>query len=106
MVAVIGGAHPASIALHAALGFDEIGRMTGSGFKHGRWLDTMLMQRELGDGNSTDPDPSTYPGTLFRRLKGWAPHFSTSFSDLLNTFSTCCRSWPRLRITPWVLTTE
>jgi L-amino acid N-acyltransferase YncA len=65
MVAVIGGAHPASIALHQALGFSEIGRMTGSGFKQGRWLDTMLMQRELGDGNSTDPDPACYPGTLF-----------------------------------------
>jgi L-amino acid N-acyltransferase YncA len=65
MVAVIGGAHPASIALHAALGFDEIGRMTGSGFKHGGWLDTMLMQRELGDGTGTPADLSRYPGTLF-----------------------------------------
>jgi phosphinothricin acetyltransferase len=64
MVAVIGGAHPASIALHSALGFYEVGRMTGSGFKHGSWLDTMLMQRELGDGNTTDVDPSAYPGTL------------------------------------------
>ncbi|WP_018902264.1 GNAT family N-acetyltransferase [Rhizobium sp. 2MFCol3.1] len=65
VIAVIGGAHPASIALHASHGFEEIGRIKGSGFKHGRWLDTMLMQRVLGDGTSTDPDPSTHPATLF-----------------------------------------
>lgn len=65
MIAVIGGAHPASIALHASHGFEEIGRIKGSGFKHGRWLDTMLMQRVLGDGTSTDPDPDANPATLF-----------------------------------------
>lgn len=65
MVAVIGGAHPASIALHATHGFEEIGRIKGSGFKHGRWLDTMLMQRPLGDGVSSDPDLAAYPATLF-----------------------------------------
>ncbi len=65
MVAVIGGAHPASIALHATHGFEEIGRIKGSGFKHGRWLDTMLMQRPLGDGASGDPDLAAYPATLF-----------------------------------------
>jgi phosphinothricin acetyltransferase len=65
MIAVIGGAHPASIALHASHGFEEIGRIKGSGFKQGRWLDTMLMQRVLGDGTATDPDPSTDPATLF-----------------------------------------
>ncbi|APO76678.1 GCN5-related N-acetyltransferase protein [Rhizobium etli 8C-3] len=65
MVAVIGGAHPASIALHRALGFEETGLLKGSGYKHGRWLDTMIMQRPLGDGKDSDPDPSVYPGTLF-----------------------------------------
>ncbi|MGO8190162.1 hypothetical protein AB9F38_36450, partial [Rhizobium leguminosarum] len=39
--------------------------MKGTGYKNGRWLDTMFMQRALGKGMSTDPDPSTYPGTLF-----------------------------------------
>jgi phosphinothricin acetyltransferase len=66
MVAVVGGAHPASIALHAALGFEETGRLKGSGYKHGRWLDTMLMQRALGEGMISDPDLSAYPGTLFK----------------------------------------
>ena len=65
MTAVIGGANPASIALHRKAGFEEIGLMRGTGYKHGRWLDTMLMQRGLGEGMTTDPDPSAYPGTLF-----------------------------------------
>jgi phosphinothricin acetyltransferase len=60
MVAVIGGGteHPASVGLHAALGFHQIGVIEGSGFKHGRWLDTVLMQRALGPGNTTLPDDS------------------------------------------------
>jgi len=65
MIAVIGGASPASIALHLKTGFVEVGMMRGAGYKHGRWLDTMLMQRVLGEGMTTDPDPSAYPGTLF-----------------------------------------
>lgn len=67
MVAVIGGAeHKASIGLHERLGFEMIGIFKGSGWKHGRWLDTVLMQKQLGDGNATAPDPDTYPGTLHK----------------------------------------
>jgi phosphinothricin acetyltransferase len=66
MVAVIGGADPASIALHRSSGFEETGLLKGSGYKHGRWLDTMLMQRQLGEGTDTDPDPSAYPGSLYK----------------------------------------
>ena len=47
MVAVIGGAEPASIALHAACGFAEAGRLLGVGWKHDRWLDNVYMQRDL-----------------------------------------------------------
>jgi phosphinothricin acetyltransferase len=47
IVAVIGGAEPASIALHAALGFREAGRLKSVGFKFGRWLDSVYMQVEL-----------------------------------------------------------
>lgn len=65
MVAVIGGAHPASIKLHQKAGFVSSGMISGSGHKHGRWLDTVLMQRPLGEGKATDPDPDTYPGALF-----------------------------------------
>lgn len=67
MVAVIGGAHPASVALHRALGFAETGVLMGAGYKHGRWLDTALMQRELGDGVLSDPMPGRYPDTLYQR---------------------------------------
>ncbi|WP_433222258.1 N-acetyltransferase family protein [Dactylosporangium sp. CS-047395] len=38
----------ASAALHRRLGFTEAGRLTGVGRKHGRWIDTVLMQRALG----------------------------------------------------------
>ncbi|KQV35905.1 MULTISPECIES: GNAT family N-acetyltransferase [unclassified Rhizobium] len=67
MVAVIGGAHPASVALHRALGFAESGTLKGAGYKHGRWLDTALMQLELGDGLRTEPETGRYPDTLYRR---------------------------------------
>lgn len=55
MVAVIGGGHPASIALHVACGFQEVGRLTDTGFKKGQWLDTVFMQRSLGVGSKTPP---------------------------------------------------
>jgi phosphinothricin acetyltransferase len=47
MVAVIGGAEPGSIGLHAGLGFVEVGRLKQVGFKFGRWLDSVYMQLEL-----------------------------------------------------------
>jgi phosphinothricin acetyltransferase len=50
MVAVIGdsGSTP-SIRLHASCGFRMVGTLTNIGFKFGRWLDSVLMQRALGD---------------------------------------------------------
>ena len=57
MVAVIGDSGNApSIHLHARLGFERVGVMRSSGFKLGRWVDTVFMQRPLGDGESTLPD--------------------------------------------------
>jgi phosphinothricin acetyltransferase len=56
MIAVIGdSAQTASIAVHARAGFSHIGTLRAVGFKHGRWLDTVLMQRELGRGTATPP---------------------------------------------------
>lgn len=55
LLAVIGGGEPASIALHAACGFEMRGRMLGMGRKHGRWLDTVYMQLALGDGAGSPP---------------------------------------------------
>lgn len=57
MVAIIGNSeNSASIRLHARLGFRQVGVFESVGFKHGRWLDTVIMQRELGEGASTTPD--------------------------------------------------
>jgi phosphinothricin acetyltransferase len=48
MIAVIGDSgNAASIGVHRALGFREVGTLIGVGFKFGRWLDVMLMQRSL-----------------------------------------------------------
>lgn len=60
MLAVIGGSEPASVALHAALGFEPIGRMKSVGRKFGRWLDVDLMQLALGEGD--DAPPVSEPG--------------------------------------------
>ena len=38
----------ASVALHLRCGFTEAGRLAAVGYKHGRWVDTLLMQRALG----------------------------------------------------------
>lgn len=48
MIAVIGGAEPSSIALHAKCGFEQVGRLAQVGWKKERWLDTVYMQREIG----------------------------------------------------------
>jgi phosphinothricin acetyltransferase len=49
MIAVIGdSANTASIGLHAKLGFQPVGTLRAVGFKFGRWVDTVLMQRALG----------------------------------------------------------
>jgi L-amino acid N-acyltransferase YncA len=56
MMAVIGGGEPASVALHAKMGFEHAGRMRSVGRKFGRWLDTVYMQLELGEGDATPPD--------------------------------------------------
>ena len=50
MIAVIGDqANAGSIGLHASLGFRQVGLLRGVGFKFGRWLDVVLMQRTLAD---------------------------------------------------------
>jgi phosphinothricin acetyltransferase len=56
MVAIIGdsGNEP-SVKLHRACGFELVGIFRSIGFKHGRWVDTVLMQRPLGVGNLTLP---------------------------------------------------
>lgn len=57
MIAVIGNSgNEASINLHKSLGFSTVGTLKAVGFKHGRWVDTVLMQRALGSGSGTLPE--------------------------------------------------
>jgi phosphinothricin acetyltransferase len=55
MIAVAGGGEPASVALHASLGFTHTGTMRSVGRKFGRWLDTIYMQIALGAGDTMPP---------------------------------------------------
>jgi phosphinothricin acetyltransferase len=56
MVAVIGdSANLASIGVHRRTGFEMVGTLQNVGLKFGRWLDTVMMQRPLGEGASTIP---------------------------------------------------
>jgi len=56
MIAVIGdSAQAASIEVHRTLGFRMVGNFENVGFKFGRWLDSVLMQRDLGPGAKTMP---------------------------------------------------
>ena len=55
MLAVIGdSANAGSIGVHRALGFEPCGRLQSVGWKFGRWLDVVLMQRSLGAGATRD----------------------------------------------------
>lgn len=56
MIANVGNSENiGSISLHQSLGFGIIGTLKSVGFKHGRWIDTVLLQLELGDGDITLP---------------------------------------------------
>jgi L-amino acid N-acyltransferase YncA len=64
MVAVIGDSgNAASIGLHAACGFVLIGALPSIGYKFGRWVDSVFMQRALGEGSTTPPAPESAPAT-------------------------------------------
>lgn len=57
MVAVIGGSdNVASIKLHHKFGFRHTGTLNAAGFKFGRWVDSVLMQRAIGSGDTIPPD--------------------------------------------------
>lgn len=57
MVAVIGdSANAGSIGLHTALGFTHQGVGLGLGYKHGRWVDIVWMQKALNGGTTLEPD--------------------------------------------------
>ena len=58
IAAVIGDGerNAASVRLHAAAGFRHAGSLEGSGYKHGRWLDTVFMQLTINGGKDLPPD--------------------------------------------------
>ncbi len=58
MLAVIGDSdNLGSIGVHRSLGFTPTGVLKSSGWKFGRWLDVVLMQRQLGTGDQSSPEP-------------------------------------------------
>lgn len=59
MLAVIGNSENAgSVALHRRMGFQHVGTLRSVGFKLGRWVDSVLMQRALGLGDLALPSPA------------------------------------------------
>lgn len=67
-VAVIGDGGPdsPSVKVHEAVGLRHCGALQGSGYKHGRWLDTAFMQMELNGGNTVPPDAGSVPEKRFQ----------------------------------------
>ena len=119
MIAVIGdSANAGSIGVHTRTGFAMIGTHPNVGFKFGRWLDTVMMQRALGEGASTLPDTrharesadrvirdvriTTPPQILGRPVKPGddTVRAYTTASLRSITSSTRSSSWPRRRIRP------
>ena len=62
VIAVIGdSANQPSIGVHAACGFVRVGTLRSVGFKFGRWVDSVFMQRPLGPGDATKPKSGSEP---------------------------------------------
>jgi phosphinothricin acetyltransferase len=57
LIAVIGdSANARSIGVHRAVGFRHVGTIQSCGWKFGRWLDIVMMEKSLGDGSRTAPE--------------------------------------------------
>ena len=70
MVAVIGdSANKGSVAVHQTTGFAMVGTLKDMGWKHGKWLDTVLMQLVLGEGADTPADEDSLPGQMLDVVK-------------------------------------
>ncbi len=68
MIAVIGDStNASSLALHSRHGFFVVGALSSTCFKFGRWVDAVLMQRILGEGDNTLPPK--YPGRRRQRAR-------------------------------------
>jgi len=59
LIAVIGdSANAGSIGVHRSVGFSEVGVLKACGWKFNRWLDIVLMEKTLGDGDRSAPAES------------------------------------------------
>jgi L-amino acid N-acyltransferase YncA len=59
LIAVIGdSANAGSVGVHRALGFNEVGVLKSCGWKFGKWLDVVLMEKFLGAGDTTPAEGS------------------------------------------------
>ena len=59
LIAVIGDSgNQGSIGVHRSLGFTPVGIIAACGWKFGRWLDIVLMEKVLGAGSSLPPEPA------------------------------------------------
>ena len=59
LIAVIGdSANAGSVGVHRSCGFQPVGTLANCGWKFGRWLDVVLMDRPLGEGSSTPAEPA------------------------------------------------
>ena len=70
VIAVIGDGkgNRGSVALHQSLGFEHSGTITGSGFKFGQWIDTVIMQKALNGGQGQLPDLEAFPSGDWKGL--------------------------------------
>jgi phosphinothricin acetyltransferase len=67
LIAVIGdSANAASVGVHRSLGFVPVGVFKSCGWKFGRWLDIVLMEKTLGAGDTTPPEPGPIPAASER----------------------------------------
>ncbi|KAK1753018.1 N-acetyltransferase family protein [Echria macrotheca] len=69
IIAVIGESGPdnLSIRFHEKFGFQHSGKLKGSGYKFGRWLDTTFMQLSISGGAQVPADPESIPEIQFQR---------------------------------------
>jgi L-amino acid N-acyltransferase YncA len=60
LIAVIGdSANLGSIGVHQTCGFTHVGTLSACGWKFGRWLDVVMMERFIGQGHHTAAEPNT-----------------------------------------------
>ena len=55
IIGYIGADNAASLGLHARFGFARVGLLPGVAYRHGRWADTIMVQRSLASGSTTAP---------------------------------------------------